>query len=570
MRILTIGESVRNPSGFGQQMRMVVEGAKARGHEVFSLCPPHENQTIPPVGDHEEWIYPRTLLRVEASRMSRRLRPDVVFIFVDATTIGTTWRMDNVWANIPVYVWLPFEGDNVPEYITKLFKGFPEDHAIFLDEHGRNTWDPHVKSRHVIPHGTDIHRVPRNSKSRCRKVLRTQGIHLCDSDTVLLCTERNDIRKHWDAVFSIMRELQREDRRYVLLAHTVPKYGDMRDNTAYDLPKMLEQYGIQNNVFFTGFSFANGFSKQAMVDLYSASDLRISCSSAEGFGIGAIEAGVLGIPQVVNQYSSFQFPGKSIVRCLPAEDYLYKDIWRNRPNAKEMALTIASREWELAEDESHTFMDLYDSEVVLDKLFEVFESGIASYQKKSRFFNKPSYEANLCQLVADLVNTDKCTIFSTNYETATKFQECGMDVSLCMRRCPGVHPRFGENDRQFDERLGLFALGDLLVVDAPGCYSLAKGLQEKPNEYNGFLATFKFIAFDLVPSDDWSDEYYLTTDIINKVVERLGMKSLSSMEALREKWNLPTTVDVYQNSGDKVVDSNISMAVLNDAGFSCT
>lgn len=73
-----------------------------------------------------------------------------------------------------------------------------------------------------------------------------------------------------------------------------------------NLIKIIEDLGIEENVMFSfGANISNSWSEEAMNILFNSSDVNISASSSEGFGIATIQSMACGLPNIGPNCSSF-------------------------------------------------------------------------------------------------------------------------------------------------------------------------------------------------------------------------------------------------------------------------
>ena len=111
---------------------------------------------------------------------------------------------------------------------------------------------------------------------------------------------RNQGRKMLDRMITSFALVAKEMPEAVLLLHT-----DKQDPAGYfNFDYIINKYGLQNRVFFTGMRYFKGFNYKDMNNLYNAFDVFFLCTTGEGFGIPTIEAMSAGIPVLVTDYTT--------------------------------------------------------------------------------------------------------------------------------------------------------------------------------------------------------------------------------------------------------------------------
>jgi hypothetical protein len=186
----------------------------------------------------------------------------------------------------------------------------PASSVIHLSQFASRLWAPLVNSPLVIPHAVD------DAIWRSPEVLDIPGLRkywseklrfpIWEDDLVIINVDRNIWHKRWDLTFDYVRRLQgRINRRVVLIAHT-RKVQSTEGNhpPGYDLPYMEKLYQIQNRVCYTEFEWTSSLTRSDLRDLILLSDVRISTSSGEGFGIPTAEVAFIGKLQIVNDHTT--------------------------------------------------------------------------------------------------------------------------------------------------------------------------------------------------------------------------------------------------------------------------
>ena len=358
MKIALVGESPVNPSGFGQQMRMLAEGFQKAGHEVTCVSLAYSHAAKIP--DIEEWRV-ADLLNLEAVDDNLyRLSPDVVICFWHTQGVSQFFKLKWPANNAKTFFWLPWEGSTLPKNADDIFGGEAARHVVHLSYYAKNLWREITPDSVVIPHGVspqifkpisdiDIPRHQSIAKLR-RAVAEKLNAALFPDDLIILNVDRNIWHKRWDASFDFVAKLQKStDRRVKLIAHTKKVEKAPTPIHGYNLPELQNAYGLdKSSVIYTDFDWNRGLSREDLVELFQIADFRISTSEGEGFGIPTVEAAMCECPQILNGVTNIpeitnydKFGYQSTVK--PAMAEASKDVLYQVPNVDAMVELALSR-----------------------------------------------------------------------------------------------------------------------------------------------------------------------------------------------------------------------------------
>lgn len=295
MKITIVGESPQSPTGFGTQTKHLGEAFQSLGRVVSYVSATSSSlQEVVPDPLVNEWrldnFYNPEML--EAAIVSTN--PDAVLLFRDISLHVAASKMRSLFAFCPVFIWLAEEGDKISEKVETLYRIFPENCLIPLTEATQNRV-PNCGP--VIPHGLPMDRYvcPRDRQDLRYDWSKKLGVRLFPDEPIIINVDRNAVWKNWDLSLDF---LSRVDARMIIHAKRGPS-----KTCPYDLETLAKMYNVQDRVIFTDVKWAKGYSIEDMIELYSLSDVSLSMSSGEGFGLGALEAAALGIPQIVSEYA---------------------------------------------------------------------------------------------------------------------------------------------------------------------------------------------------------------------------------------------------------------------------
>lgn len=312
MKIAIVGETPSMPTGFGQQILLLVEGFTKAGHEVVLLAQsaPRPPLVIEGLTEHR---FQNVHDLNELEKTIHREEPDVCLHFGCTAFVANMLKVTCAPMNVPVFTWLAYEGSYLPDDFPKTFGGTPDNTMVHLSGFGQKLWHPLVKSSLIIPHGVDLDvwKYDPDFTGEDKQALRKKWAErlefpLWEDDLVILNTDRNIYHKRWDCTLDYIRKLQKlTNRRVVLIAHTRRvENGNKGQPAAFNIPEMVHTYGLNKRVAFTGFDWGNSLSRSDMVELFRVCDFRVSTSEGEGFGIPTIEAAAIGTPQILNEHTT--------------------------------------------------------------------------------------------------------------------------------------------------------------------------------------------------------------------------------------------------------------------------
>lgn len=144
--------------------------------------------------------------------------------------------------------------------------------------------------------------------------------------------------------FGLRKRIERLLKAYSIL---ISESRQMKDSTilhlhtmpisikGINLIKVIQDLGINNNISFSYGSFrSSSWTEQAMSILYNLSDVNVSASSSEGYGLPTLESMACGIPNIGPDCSSFT------------------ELIGNSEDKKPRGLLAKIGEWQMIQDQS--------------------------------------------------------------------------------------------------------------------------------------------------------------------------------------------------------------------------
>jgi len=304
---MLISDSLRAPTSFAVQARLLVDGFIERGHEVVSVGATHMPLDDQPEGLREYTAQGMDLKQLSAIALSEQ--PDVVIAFNHTSALNLISHVKGIAPNCPMFYWLPWEGSTLPPNAHEMWKELPTDAVVHLTEYGKDMWKDTIRSDLTIPHGVDFDIFNTNKGNVTelrRKWSKRFGFPILRDGLVLLNVDRNDLRKRWDLTFDLLRRVQ---KKYAaldvqLIAHTFET--DRKPSVGgFDLHRMAKVYGLEGSVIFTKCNQPmDGLTREELAELYYLSNFYVSTTMGEGFGIPALESMACGTPAIVPDHTA--------------------------------------------------------------------------------------------------------------------------------------------------------------------------------------------------------------------------------------------------------------------------
>ena len=342
MKLLIVGHI--SATGFGTVTRRLGEEFLERGVDVRIIAVNHRGDPVQ--GTLAGRVWPATLgmgdgfgadiipLAITGQLWARFGHaepwvPDAMLVVSDFTGllshIGK--RLHPAWLTVPVFHYMPVEGDNFPVDWGEIWnnpgvhESIPEQfrrpdisfHPVAMSEYGAKVIGdligrpvPHVY------HGTDtdvFHPVgPFDPILYDGKTLRTKedcraAFGIDPRAKVILRTDRNVVRKFYYRFAEVVTAVHEREPDLKAIVHCAPI-------DAADGLNFYQEIARQPREAWGAFGLTNahdtftGLPVEGMVALYNAADLYVSTTGGEGFGLNLAESLACGVPVVVTDWAA--------------------------------------------------------------------------------------------------------------------------------------------------------------------------------------------------------------------------------------------------------------------------
>jgi len=308
MRINWFSNAPWGPSGYSNQTALFVPRIKELGHEMSITAfwglqggrldwhgVPVFSGAFDPHGQDVMGFY------------AKSWKADILLTLYD------TWVMNLDGPNmegIPFVPWFPVDHEPMPEGVYDRLKRAMV--AIAYSKSGvREAADRGLEVEYV-PHGVETEVF----KPKMREISRKQiGLPQdCFIASIVAMNKGIPPRKAWPQQLQAFAEFHKKHPDSKLYLHTLmtPEVG------GYNLWDLVQMLGLQDAVIVPEqYQYIAGYPTDFIADVYNASDVLMSATMGEGFGIPIIEAQACGTPVILGGWTSMEellFAGWEIKR----------------------------------------------------------------------------------------------------------------------------------------------------------------------------------------------------------------------------------------------------------------
>jgi len=299
MNIMIISNSPMSNSGYGKPTRYLIDIFKKMGHTVSLL--PYDMHVPGIMNMFGCVVYPTFHDRFGgdiAGLHVKKSHSDVVLF------IGDVWPLNPDYAEnlgVPMISWFPVDTDPVSDRTARssMMSRFKCTYSQFGE---RQMTGLGINTRY-IPIGVDTNIFKPGDKKQARSILKwPEDKFIC---SMVAANMEYPSRKAFSENIEAYAKLAGNHKNTMLYLHTNfdERPSGLVDNV--DIPAMLHMLGIANlSSVIDQYSKINGISDQYMALVYQASDVLLSASMGEGFGIPIIESQACGTPVITTNSTS--------------------------------------------------------------------------------------------------------------------------------------------------------------------------------------------------------------------------------------------------------------------------
>ncbi len=310
LKVLMMSNGPEYPTGYGRVLREIA--VRLSKDKRFDIVVFNENAFNRP--DYSFMGLRVTCPQVNSNNMGdlyrglaatiERERPDVLWVLEDSFTL-TNFGFPNI-AHLPVkkVFYIPLDGANVPSIGVPSVRSM--DKIVSMSKFTQHYLEREGFESEMIWHGVDTEQFYPASPEE-KKFLKKQ-MGLDENDFLIYNYGRNtNIRKNNQGLMlTAAKYLKTAPKNHKVLIHTLNP--DIKDNDLFDYKERILSLDFEKNVLdrilFSPFRENRPASEQEVVMMMRASDLVITTSIGEGFGLIMAEAMACGIPVISNSYTT--------------------------------------------------------------------------------------------------------------------------------------------------------------------------------------------------------------------------------------------------------------------------
>ncbi|NDD53247.1 glycosyltransferase [bacterium] len=218
-----------------------------------------------------------------------------------------TFGKDVIAADIPVWSWTPVDHAPIPPNVARWFER-PNTRAIAMSKFGKAMFEGAGIDCDYVPHAFEPVFQPVKALQGADGVTKSprELMSIGDDRFVVMMNAANKgivpNRKSFGQNLLAFSIFAKKHDDALLYLHT-EQFGAMG---GIDLTKLVKAVGIPEHQvkFVDQFAYRNQIPNQILAGLYSMSDVLLSVSMGEGFGIPVIEAQACGTPVIVSDWTA--------------------------------------------------------------------------------------------------------------------------------------------------------------------------------------------------------------------------------------------------------------------------
>lgn len=335
-RVLFIGDGMRLTTGFATVIRHVAKAFVDAGHEVHQIA----GLDVPPTCRSEYYVergvYPWFPLGMGSNgdaigtsigrEVCTVVNPEIIVLVCDAGT-AYSWMLNfQRWYDWDsptrplICLYSPIEGTPITASFGAAFK--LADVPMTVTQWGSTKLkEQYGVDAPYIYHGVDT-RDFRPLPSYERKLVR-ESLGWSDKFVVTFVA-RNNGRKGHDRIIKAASIIKEQNSHSNVLFYLHCKPFEQYTLEGWDLQELRALYGVEDFVQFAEIKRSEtGVDVTTLAQRIAASDVYISPSSVEGFGLPILEAMACGLPVVVTQDRGNQeeVAGDGAIAWLPVIDW---------------------------------------------------------------------------------------------------------------------------------------------------------------------------------------------------------------------------------------------------------
>jgi len=306
--ITVLSDSPMIKTGYSNQMKQLTKYLTSRGHTIHFLANAYVGETLvhSKLDDGDEFnfkvygsAFGQDYFRNQISQHLKETKSDIFIILLD-TFMVYPWLLDLDLSPAKTFFWFPSDGGRFPKGCERILRKV--DVPVAMAKFGQKQIKDYFNiNTEYIPHGLNINhffKLPDKDKLELRK-----SWGLVDK-FVIGVVARNQPRKNLDRTIKaidVLRRIKDTIPNAVLVLHMDPNDPAQQ---MFNIPSLIQEYGLENRIIFTGMKITKGFETKKLNELYNMFDVFLLTTSGEGFGIPIIEAMACEVPVLATSYTT--------------------------------------------------------------------------------------------------------------------------------------------------------------------------------------------------------------------------------------------------------------------------
>lgn len=333
MRISFLSNAPWSPTGYGQQLKIVLPHLKSMGHALSVQA--FYGHAGSPIDYNNITVYGAVaqpfgmdVVRAHANNF----KADFVISNMDAWVIEPPMFFEQKWV-----AWFPIDSEPIPPLVLE--KVSQAWHRIVWTGFAQREMDRAGLDYDYIPYGVNTNLFAPGDKTKAREIA-----HMPQDKFIVGMVAMNKgypPRKAFYKNIEAFKMLHDKHPDTFLYLHTLD--GSRPNGEAIDLVSFCNIIGLkigEDIAFADQYSYVLGYPEQAMVTLYNCFDVHLLVSMGEGFGMPQLEAQACGVPVICGDWTTMPelcFSGWKVERKDAEKTYTLQNSFQFDPHADAIA-----------------------------------------------------------------------------------------------------------------------------------------------------------------------------------------------------------------------------------------
>ncbi len=297
MRISWLSNSAWIPSGYGQQLKLVLPYLTNLGHEQSIQA--YFGHQGSPINYNGVVVYGSVAHPFGQDVMAahaKNFNADFILSNMDTWVIEPAMLFGQKWV-----AWFPIDSEPIPPLVLEKVK--QAWHRIIWTEFAKREMDKTGLDYDYIPYAVDTELFQPGDKTKAREIA-----HMPQDKFIVGMVAMNKgypSRKAFHQNIEAFKRFHNKHPDSMLYMHTLD--GSRPNGENIDLVTFCKQLDLkigEDVMFAEQYSYVLGYPENAMVTLYNCFDVHLLVSMGEGFGMPQLEAQACGVPVICGDWTT--------------------------------------------------------------------------------------------------------------------------------------------------------------------------------------------------------------------------------------------------------------------------